>query len=83
MPNFPHQTPRSHESFWTDAATQWIIVNWRQGFWTQRYDPPEAVWNISCVWSSDALVGGFLHHYGWLNVLCILIPMWFVLSFKR
>ena len=68
MFNFPQQTPRSHKSPPTNAATQWSIFNQRQGFRSQSHDPPKAVWNIDFWWSSDALIGGFLHHYGWLNV---------------
>ena len=41
---------------------------------------PKAIWNIDNWWSSNALVGGFLHHYDRLTDFRLLIPVWLVLS---
>ena len=70
--NLPQPTPWLDESLSTDA----------RAFEPIAATPPEAVWNIHWWWSSEVLVGYFLHHYGGLNFFCILIPVWLALSCK-
>ena len=81
IPEFLQQTLKSHKSSPTDATTKYVIVNQHQGFLIQRHNPHKAVWNIDSWWSFNTLVGGFHHHYDWLNCFRPLTPVWLVLSF--